>query len=340
LIAPAGAVATRPRRLLNPSHRKITPMSNSISTNVRADIYDRVTTAIIRELEAGTRPWIKPWTTSSTGTGTIMRPLRHDSVPYRGINIVILWSEAAERGFSAPTWMTYRQAQLLGAQVRKGEGGTTVVYANAVERSETDAMTGEDITQRIPYLRAYTVFNIEQIDGLPERYCSKPTAEENLSGTPGRIDRADAFIAATGAIIRTSVNRACYIPSVDRIEMPPYRQFMDTPTSTAAEAYYSTLLHELIHYTSPSHRCGRDFGKRFADHAYAREELVAEIGAAFLCADLGITLETRPDHAAYVASWLTVLKSDKRAIFSAAALAQKAANWLFQKVESSAASEE
>jgi antirestriction protein ArdC len=280
-------------------------MSNSISTNARADIYDRVTTAIIRELEAGTRPWIKPWTTSPTGTGTAMRPLR-----------------------------------LLGAQVRKGERGTTVVYANAVERSEPDAMTGEDITQRIPYLRAYTVFNIEQIDGLPERYCSKLTAEENLSGTSARIDRADAFIAATGAIIRTSGNRACYIPSVDRIEMPPYRQFMDTPTSTAAEAYYSTLLHELIHYTSPSHRCGRDFGKRFADHAYAREELVAEIGAAFLCADLRITFETRPDHAAYVASWLTVLKSDKRAIFSAAALAQKAANWLFQKVKSSAESEE
>jgi antirestriction protein ArdC len=303
-------------------------MSNSISTNTRVDIYDRVTTAIIRDLEGGTRPWIKPWTTSSTAPGTVLRPRRHDGIPYRGINIVILWSEAAERGFTAPTWMTYRQAQLVGAQVRKGERGTTVVYANAVERSEPDATTGEDITQRIPYLRAYTVFNIEQIDSLPERYCSEHTAEENLFVTSNCIDRADVFIAATGATIRTSGNRACYIPSADRIEMPPYRQFIDTPTSTAAEAYYSTLLHELIHYTSPSHRCDRDLGKRFADHAYAREELVAEIGAAFLCADLGITLEPRPDHAAYISTWLTVLKSDRRAIFTAAALAQKAVDWL------------
>jgi len=297
LIAPAGAVP-------HLDHGKITPMNNSISTNARADIYDRVTTAIIRDLETGTRPWIKPWTTSSTASGTVVRPLRHDGTPYRGINIVILWSEAAERGFSAPAWMTYRQAQLLGAQVRKGERGTTVVYANAVERSEPDATTGEDITQRIPYLRVYTVFNTEQIEGLPERYSGKSASEENLSDTSDRIDCADAFIAATGATIRTRGNRACYIPSADRIEMPPYRQFIDTPTSTAAEAYYSTLLHELIHYTSPSHRCDRDFGKRFADHAYAREELVAEIGAAFLCADLGITLEPRPDHAAYVATWL------------------------------------
>jgi antirestriction protein ArdC len=151
----------------------------------------------------------------------------------------------------------------------------------------------------------------------------------------GRIDHADAFVTATGANIQHRGNRACYIPSVDRIEMPPYAQFRDTQTSTAAEGYYATLLHELVHWTSPAHRCNRDRGKRFAYHAYAREELVAEIGAAFLCADLNIALEPRPDHAAYIAAWLTVLKSDKRAIFNAAALAQKAVDCLLEKSSAS-----
>lgn len=146
-----------------------------------------------------------------------------------------------------------------------------------------------------------------------------------------RIDRADAFIAAIGATIVHKGNRACYIPSRDIIEMPPYRQFIDTPTSSAAEAYYATLLHELLHYASAPDRCNRELGKRFGDSAYAREELVAEIGAAFLCADLSIALEPRPDHAAYLASWIAVLKSDKRAIFTAAALAQKAVDWLVQR---------
>lgn len=300
-------------------------MSKHLSANPRADIYQRVTDTIIRDLEQGTRSWTKPWTTMSKDSDSI-RPLRHDGTPYRGINVLILWSEAVERGYISSTWMTYRQAQVLGGQVRKGEHGATVVYAKTIERAEDDAPTGDETVTRIPMLRAYTVFNTDQIDGLPTPTPAQLSPiTESLST---RIERADAFIAATGAAIVHRGNRACYIPSADRIEMPPYGQFIDTPTAGAAEGYYATVLHELVHWTSPPHRCDRDLGKRFGDHAYAREELVAEIGAAFLCADLSITLEPRPDHAAYLANWLTVLKSDKRAIFTAAASAQSAADWL------------
>lgn len=302
-------------------------MSKPLNPNPRADIYQRVTDAIITNLEQGVRPWTKPWATAPAIT---VRPLRHDGTPYRGINILILWSQAAACNYRSSTWMTYRQANVLGGQVRKGEQGTTVVYANVIERVDRVARTDntaidESVTTCIPVLRTYTVFNVDQIDGLPNTAVSQPITTDSLSG---RIERADTFIAASGAAIVHCGNRACYIPSVDRIEMPPYRQFIDTPTASAAEGYYATLLHELVHWTSPKHRCDRDLGKRFGDSAYAREELVAEIGAAFLCADLGITLEPRLDHAAYLASWLTVLKADKRAIFSAAALAQKAVDWL------------
>jgi len=302
------------------------PMSKALSMNSRADIYQRVTDAIILNLEQGVRPWIKPWTSG----GSTTRPLRHDGTPYRGINVLVLWSEAAVRGYASSTWMTYRQATILGGQVRKGEQGTTVVYANVIERSDkanqSDTTSADPIaTTRIPVLRAYNVFNVDQIDGFSDTAPSQPLISDSLSG---RIERADAFIATSGAHVVHRGSRACYVPSADRIEMPPYRQFVDTPTASAAEGYYATLLHELVHWTSPKRRCDRDLGKRFGDNAYAREELVAEIGAAFLCADLGITLEPRLDHAAYLASWLAVLKADKRAIFSAAALAQKAVDWL------------
>jgi antirestriction protein ArdC len=308
---------------------KAAPMTNSVSTNPRADFYQRITDTIIRDLEQGARPWTKPWTTTSSAFGVI-RPLRHDGTPYRGINVLILWSQASDHAYTSSTWMTYRQAQSLGAQVRKGERGTTIVYAKPIQFLNEDATTDEGNTRTVPLLKAYTVFNVDQIDGLPDRYISKPALETVAIDVSGRIDHADAFVTATGANVQHRGNRACYIPSVDRID-PPYAQFQDTAASTAAEGYYATLLHELVHWTSAAHRCDRDLGKRFADHAYAREELVAEIGAAYLCADLNITLEPRPDHAAYIATWLTVLRSDKRAIFNAAALAQKAVDWLLEK---------
>ena len=315
----------RSHRAQSSKHPRAASISKSSSTSPCADVHQRVTDKIIRDLEQGTRSWIKPW--SRSGQAASVRPLRHDGTPYRGINVLILWSEAIAHGYSSITWMTYRQAQALGAQVRKGEQGATVVYAKAIEHADEDPVTGEEAIQRIPLLRAYTVFNIEQIEGLPAQPAAVP-AHEPVST---RIESVDAFITATAAKVVHKGNRACYFPSADRIEMPPYRQFIDTPTSSAAEGYYATLLHELVHWTSPKHRCDRDLGRRFGDNAYAREELVAEIGAAFLCADLGVALDPRPDHAAYLASWLAVLKSDRRAIFTAAALAQKAVDWLAAK---------
>jgi antirestriction protein ArdC len=300
-------------------------MTQIVTANPRADIYRNVTDIIVRGLEQGSRPWIKPWTTTSN---VALRPLRHDGAPYRGVNVVILWIAAAERGYASSTWLTYRQAQSLGAQVRKGERGTAIVYAKMIQPPEDETAATEDATRTIPLLRAYTVFNVGQVDGLPARYSQALASETVTTDVPDRIDRADAFVAATGATIQQRGSRACYIPSADLIEMPPYGKFRDTPTSTAAEAYYATLLHELVHFTSPAHRCDRKLGKHFGDQVYAAEELVAEIGSAFLCAQLGVALDPRPDHAAYIGSWLTLLKADKRAIFAAAAMAQKAVDWL------------
>lgn len=298
-------------------------------SHAAADVYTRITNRIIEDLEQGVRPWLKPWT---AGPGAnVARPLRHNGEAYSGINVILLWSEAVARGFRSPIWMTFRQALELGGHVRKGETGSMVVYANRITKTEEDE-TGVEVESEIAFLKAYTVFCTNQIDGLPDRFYPVTPAELPADARADRIERPDAFVAGTGAEIRAGGNRACYVPSVDRIDMPPYASFRDTETSTAAEAYYATLLHELIHWTAPTHRCNRELGKRFGDHAYAREELIAELGAAFLCADVGITPEPRADHAAYIASWLTVLREDKRAIVSAASFAQKAADWLHRKV--------
>lgn len=304
-------------------------MSKPHNAPARADLYQRVTDSIIRDLEQGARPWTKPWATSTRSTVT--RPLRHDGTPYKGVNVLILWGEACDHGYASPTWMTYRQAEALGAQVRKGEHGTSIVFVKPIERRDDNTGSDQDGARTIPLLRAYTVFNSEQIDGLPERYLGATPSLPEPDISSSRIDRADAFVTATGAAIVHKGDRACYIPSADRIEMPRYSLFRDTETSTAAESYYATLLHELVHWTSPKQRCDRELGKRFGDEAYAREELIAEIGAAFLCAELGIALEPRPDHAGYIHAWLKILKSDKRAVFSATALAQKATDWLIEK---------
>jgi antirestriction protein ArdC len=281
----------------------------------RPDLYTRITDQIVAQLEAGVRPWTQPWAASQS----VSRPLRHDGAPYQGINVVLLWGEAAARGFQSSTWMTFRQALALDAHVRKGERGSTVVYANKLVRSDTDD-AGEETTQRIPFLKAYTVFNVEQIDDLPASYASPPAPVLNIGE---RIARAEAFCAATGAEVRHGGGCAFYAPEPDFVQMPVFESFRDP------EAYYATLGHELMHWTRHPSRLDRDFGRRrHGDEGYAREELVAELGAAFLCADLGLALEPREDHAAYLASWLEVLRNDKRFIFSAAAHAQRAADFL------------
>ncbi|MCP5449769.1 MAG: DUF1738 domain-containing protein [Gammaproteobacteria bacterium] len=295
----------------------------------KADVYERVTHAIVAALEAGTRPWMRPWD-AAHAAGPVSRPLRQDGTPYRGVNVLLLWLEAMEQGYAAPFWMTYRQAQALGGQVRKGEHGSMVVYANAIHKTEIDRATGEEVEVEIPYMKGYTVFNVEQIDGLPDRYHA--TLAAPVRSDAERDAQLDAFFAATGATIHHGGNRAYYAIHFDWIQMPPFESFHDT------ESYYATLAHETTHWTRHPSRLNRDLGrKQWGDAGYAMEELVAEIGSAFLCAELGITPNVREDHAAYIASWLQVLKDDKKAIFTAASHAQKAADFLRARVDAHAA---
>jgi antirestriction protein ArdC len=286
----------------------------------KLDVYQRITNRIVADLERGVKTWTKPWN-AEHAAGRITRPLRHNGQPYNGINVLMLWSESIEKGFSAPIWMTFKQAQEIGAHVRKGEHGSLVVYADRFTKTETDD-NGQDVKRSIPFMKGYTVFNVEQIDGLPEHY-TKPAAP--TLDPVQRIARAEAFFAATRADIRQGGNRAYYSITHDFVQMPAFETFRD------AESYYSTLAHECTHWTRHERRLARDFGrKRFGDEGYAIEELVAEMGAAFLCSDLGLALEPREDHASYIASWLQVLKGDKRAVFTAASHAQRATDYLAQ----------
>lgn len=293
----------------------------------REDVYTRVTARIVADLQQEIRPWHKPWS-GDQAAGRIVRPLRATGQPYRGVNILLLWGDAMAKGYTCPTWMTYKQAAELGAQVRKGETGSLVVYANSITRTQTNDK-GEEQEREIPFMKGYTVFNVEQIDGLPEQYRTKPAAPGPVAA---RIEAAERFFAATGAAIRHGGNRAFYAPAADFIQMPPFEAFED------AESYSATLAHELTHWTSHKSRLDRNFegGNRFGSEGYAFEELVAELGAAFVCADLTITPEVRPDHAAYIASWIKVLNHDRRAFFSAAAHAQRAADYLLAFLEAQA----
>lgn len=302
------------------------------TSSPREDIYSRVTNRIITELEQGARPWLRPWSVSHT-EGRIIQPLRANGTPYRGINVLLLWSEATARGYDRSIWMTYKQAQEMGAQVRKGESGALVVYANRFTTTATSE-AGEEIEREIPFLKGYTVFNVSQIDNLPEHYTAKPAPV--LQPAAARIEAAERFFAATGADIRHGGNRAFYAPHPDFIQMPPFEAFKD------AESHAATLAHELTHWTSHSSRLARSFegGHRFGSEGYAFEELVAELGAAFVCAEIGITPEVSENHAGYLASWLKVLKGDKRAIFTAASHAQRAADYLLNLQQRSQAQEQ
>jgi antirestriction protein ArdC len=287
---------------------------------MKQDIYQEITDQIVRELEQGVRPWLKPWNADHL-KGRVALPLRHNGVPYRGINIVVLWMVTLARGYRAPIFMTFKQALDLGGAVRKGEKGNHVVYSDSITRSGTDDATGEENEQHIRFLKRYTVFNVEQIDGLPAHYYAAPEAPKT-EPLP-RIERAEAFFAATRADIRHGGTEAYYVISHDFVQMPPFETFRD-PAS-----YYATLAHECTHWTRAEKRLNRSFGrKRFGDEGYAMEELVAELGSAFLGAELDLTPELRADHASYIENWLRVLKGDRRAIFTAASYAQAAADFL------------
>jgi antirestriction protein ArdC len=286
----------------------------------RIDIYARITDRIVAELEKGVRPWMQPWH-STNALGRVTRPLRHNGLPYSGMNVLLLWSQAIAGGYTSPIWMTFKQALDLGGAVRKGETGSMVVFASRFTKTETDA-SGEEFDREIPFLKAYSVFNVAQIDGLPDHYYGRA---EPVHDPIARIEHADLFFANTGAVIRHGGDQAYFSPTGDFIQMPPFPTFRD------AAAYVATLSHEATHWTSAAPRVNRHLS-RYAKsrNERAREELIAELGSCFLCADLGIApeLEPRPDHASYLESWLKVLADDKRAIFSAAAHAQRAVAFL------------
>ena len=297
-------------------------------TPTRADIYQRVTDQIIAALEAGADRWKMPWHT--TGIENATRPINAISKkPYRGVNTLALWIAASEQGYTSNEWATYKQWQEKGAQVRKGEKSSTVVFWKINDKGEADETSegnsgnssdeAEESNRRI-LARGYFVFNASQVDGYTAPALPQP--EPTTFQGNERNAEIDAFFSATGASVQHGGNRAFYRPSSDHIQMPHFEAFFE-PVD-----YYSTLGHETVHWTSAQTRLDRDLTGRFGSEAYAAEELVAELGAAFLCADLGLTNTPRPDHAAYVANWLKVLKDDNRAIFTAASKAQQAADYL------------
>lgn len=276
--------------------------------------YQQVTDRIIAMLENGVRPWAQPWGAG----GTSGRPLRYDGTPYRGANVLNLWAAGMTRSFESRTWMTYKKAQELGAQVRKGSKSEFAFYVGAVTR--TEERNGEETERTIPFLKAYCVFNVDEIDGLPVQYRVTPPVAR-LDET-ARIASVDRWIAQTGAKIIEGGGRAFYHRLADQIHMPAFSGF------DSASAYYGTACHELVHWTGDSKRLDRSKGKVFADETYAFEELIAELGAAYLSADLGISSEPREDHASYIASWLKALRDDNRNVFRAASYAEKAAGFL------------
>tara|TARA_R110002124_G_scaffold183401_4_gene350819 strand:+ start:50234 stop:51151 length:918 start_codon:yes stop_codon:yes gene_type:complete len=291
----------------------------------RQDIYSRITDQIAAALEQGIKPWTQPWN-AGHAAGPVSRPLRFNGESYSGINVLTLWASAMERNFAAPIWMTFKQALELGGHVRKGEKGSPVVYANTIQKTEVDERTGDEAELTIPFMKGYTVFNVEQIEDLPAHYYSLREATRNPDE---RLAHADGFFAAMGARILNGGNAAFYRMASDHIQMPMFEAFFN------AQSYYATLAHESVHWTRHPSRLDRTFEQqRYGDVGYAKEELVAELGAAFLCADLELKLEDRNDHAAYIGSWLQVLRNDKRAIFTAAAHAQRAVDYLHGRQKS------
>lgn len=284
----------------------------------RTNLYSEITDKIIAELEAGRVPWVQPWGTAAAKAPLGFPKNASTGRTYSGINVLLLWGAVIERGFSGQSWLTFRQALSLGGNVRKGERGTTVVYADRFvpeDEKRRAAETGED-AQAIPFLKRFTVFNTDQCENLPEDVAT--TAPPVPTGL---IEpRVEALIEATGIDFRIGGNRAFYVPAHDYVQVPPPQAYFE-PIN-----WHRTALHELGHASGAPHRLNRDLSGSFGSKKYAFEELVAEMNAAFCCASLGIAPTVR--HADYIGSWLDVLREDNRAIVRAASQASKAADFL------------
>lgn len=286
----------------------------------RGTLYDEVTQRIVFELEAGRLPWVQPWgTTGGIGPGLPRNALT--ARPYSGVNILILWGAVIENGWPSQSWLTFRQAQEAGGYVRKGERGQCVVYADRftpeAEKQRAERDGGE--AKAVPFLKRFTVFNVAQCEGLREGLASDPTPLPEREVVP----LAEEVIAASGVDFQIGGDKAFYVPSLDYVQVPPQPAFFQQVN------YYRTCLHELTHATGHPNRLGRNLVNAFGSKDYAREELVAEMGSAFLCAALGISPTVR--HADYIGAWLEVLREDNRAIFRAASAASKAADWLLSR---------
>lgn len=271
-----------------------------------ANLYDTITAQIVAELEKGAAPWIKPWKADSTADHNHI-----SGAAYRGINRLLLGMSSMGNGFTSPAWATYKQWQEKGVQVQKGSKGTAIVFFKPIggkENAETGAKESGYCV-----IRGYTVFNATQTD-LPVPAVSVPDAAFNP------VPACESFIAKTGASIAHGGDAAFYMPSMDRIQLPQKSAF-DSEAS-----YYATAFHELTHWTGSESRLDRNLSGRFGNPAYAFEELIAEMGAAFVCATHGIQGELR--HAGYIGNWLKACREDNKAIFKAASLAQKAADYL------------
>ncbi len=285
------------------------------------DIYERITNQIIAALESCTEngnTWKRPW--HCPDMVNVIPKNAATGSQYRGINVIALWVTAQDRGYLNGLWATFRQWQELGAQVRKGEKSCPVVFWSMIEKKKNgqaeeraDAGHDSDAQNTALFAKTYHVFNVSQVGGYEE------PQKEAL--TDDRLEHAEQFFSRVGVTIREAT-KAFYRPSDDTVYMPPFASFF------SKEGYYSTLAHEVTHYTGHESRLNRDMSNRFGDEGYAMEELVAELGAAFLSAELGVTNEPREDHASYIQCWLKVLKQDKRAVFAAASKAQAACDWL------------
>jgi antirestriction protein ArdC len=279
---------------------------------MRRDLYSEVSARIVAELEAGAAPWIKPWS-ATPGANTPCNAVSNR--PYSGCNVVLLWM-AQVAGYRTPRFLTFKQAVELGGHVRKGEHGTKVVFVKQLQIH--DDAEEERSARLVPMMREYTVFNVDQCDGLPDSVITgKPMRVRNPDT---RDDLADQFLRSTGADIREGHGEAYYVPSRDFISMPAFEAF------SGADQFYSVAFHELTHWTAHRSRLDRDLKNRFGSQNYAAEELVAELGAAFLCAEFGFDGDLR--HAGYIEHWIELLKADKRAFFTACSQASKAADYL------------
>lgn len=291
-------------------------MPRSSGSAERADVYTRITAEIVAAIEAGAGDWRMPWYHDGAA---VTRPENFSSHKrYRGVNVLALWAAGQARGYASGLWGTYRQWQAAGSQVRKGERGTAVVFwKQALTSADDDHDDGDQRPGRM-FARAFTVFNLAQVDGYePAQVAVLPEVE--------RIAHAEAFVAALNIPITEGAYDAHYRIDLDQIFMPPISAFRDSA------AQMGTMLHECAHATGAKHRLDRNFQDRFERDWLPIEEACAELTASFVLADLGIAHHPRPDHAAYVASWLKALKSDPRAIFTAASKAQAAADWMWAR---------